>query len=112
MVSSSCAGLVDLSELTVRARFTTGEKINYLSSLMHEAYQAQTENPVLLTVDTSLTNFRLGVKAYVGKTIKVNEKPVIARFECASLEYFAYEEEKIGGEHQFSCSRQRVIGVF
>jgi len=76
--------------------FTTGEKINYLSSLMHEAYQAQTENPVLLTVDTGLTNFRLGVKAYVGKTIKVNEKPVIARFESVSLEYFAYEEEKIG----------------
>jgi len=75
--------------------FTTGDKITYLSSQIH-AYQQLTEQPVLLTVDTSLTKERLGVKAYVGKTVKVAEKSVVARFERASLEYFALEAEKIG----------------
>jgi translation initiation factor 3 subunit F len=76
--------------------FTTGPNITYLSSQIHEAYVGQCEQPVLLLVDTTLTNHRLAVKAYLGKTMKVAEKPVVARFERTCLDYFAHEGEKIG----------------
>jgi translation initiation factor 3 subunit F len=76
--------------------FTTGGSITYLSSQIHAVYEQQTESPVLLLVDTTLTNHRLAVKAYQGKTLKVAEKPVVARFERTCLEYSAHEAEKIG----------------
>jgi len=56
------------------------------------------DQPVHLRVevDSVIKNYKLGVKAYVVKTVKVGEKDVLARFEQAPLEYHAYEAEKIG----------------
>jgi len=81
--------------------YSTGGKITYISSQMHqEMYQQEfdIDQPVHLRVevDSVIKNYKLGVKAYVVKTVKVGEKDVLARFEQAPLEYHAYEAEKIG----------------
>jgi len=81
--------------------YSTGGKITYISSQMHqEMYQAEfdIDQPVHLRVeiDSVIKNFKLGVKAYTVKTVKVGDKDVLARFEHAPLEYHAYEAEKIG----------------
>jgi translation initiation factor 3 subunit F len=81
--------------------YSTGAQITYVSSLIHDVYQTEAEKnkgdePVHLTVDTSLTNNSLGVKAFMGKTIRVGGKSVMARFEPVALDLHAYEAEKIG----------------
>jgi len=81
--------------------YSTGGKITYISSQMHqEMYQAEfdIDQPVHLRVevDSVIKNFKMGVKAYTVKTVKVGEKEVLARFENVPLDYHAYEAEKIG----------------
>jgi len=81
--------------------YSTGGKITYISSQMHqEMYQQEfdIDQPVHLRVevDSVIKNYKLGVKAYVVKTVKVGDRDVLARFEQAPLEYHAYEAEKIG----------------
>jgi translation initiation factor 3 subunit F len=80
--------------------YSTGDKISYVSSLIHDLYkeQLQIEEPLLLTVDVNVRAFsRLAVKGYVGRSFKIGKRPAfIARFESVDLEIHAYEGEKIG----------------
>lgn len=80
--------------------YSTGDKINYISSLMNDVYKEHLHEsinePVHVTVDASLSKNRMSVKAYTGKTFSVGESGVVARFESAELEFNAYESEKIG----------------
>jgi len=83
--------------------FSTGTKINYTSSEIHNVYAKEcgesalsSGGAIMLTVDTALTNFRMGIQAFVAKTVKVGDRPVLARFERAPLEFHAFEAEKIG----------------
>jgi translation initiation factor 3 subunit F len=77
--------------------YSTGNRITYISSLMHDVYRNQVEfEPVHVTVDVELTNYRMGVKAYTGTTIRVGDKPVVGRFQSARLDFYAQEAERIG----------------
>jgi len=76
--------------------YSTGEEINYISSLIHNVYKGQVDQPVHLTVDTALNTSKLRVRAYTASEVRVGEKSVIARFETANMELFAHEAEKIG----------------
>jgi len=82
--------------------YSTGKKPDYISSLIHEAYQTEVSDIVgdfvHVSVDVELSNDRLGIQAYTRKSIKVGSKPVLARFEPVHLQYNAYEAEKIGVE--------------
>jgi len=75
--------------------YSTGDQITYVSSLIHDVYKSFVTNPVHLTVDTSMTNYKLAAKAYRGRSFKVGDKPVIYRFEDAELETEVFEGEKI-----------------
>lgn len=79
--------------------YTTGGKISYISSLIHEVYRNECEEPLLLTVDVNVVNFhRMAIQGYVGRTIKVGQRgrESAARFESVDLDIHAYEGEKIG----------------
>jgi len=76
--------------------YSTGDKITYVSSLIHDVYKAQVEWPVHVTVDTNLSNLRMSVKAYTATNITIADKPCVAKFESAPLELWAPEAEKIG----------------
>lgn len=63
MIKPACFVLLACADaVACGCRYSTGEKIDFLSSCIHQAYGAHTEQPVLLTVDTALTNMRMGVK--------------------------------------------------
>jgi len=79
--------------------YTTGEKVSYISSLIHEVYRNECQEPLLLMVDVNVAkSHRMAIKGYVGKTIKVGSKDreTAARFEAVDLDSHAYEGEKIG----------------
>jgi translation initiation factor 3 subunit F len=92
--------------------YTTGDKITFISALMHQHYHTECKNPVLLTVDVGLTNSRMAVRAYTGVTITRDDprhyqtstgleeasssNEVIARFTSAPVEYSCSEAEKVG----------------
>lgn len=46
-------------------RYATGHDITEHSVLIHEYYSREAHNPIHLTVDTSLQNSRMSIKAYV-----------------------------------------------
>lgn len=76
--------------------YSTGDEITYTSSLMHDAYKARVDEPLLLTVDTNVRKFnRLALKGYIGKSINILGRPSIARFQEVPLDIRAYEGEKI-----------------
>jgi len=76
--------------------YSTGDDLNYISSLFHNVYKSQAEEPVLVTVDVDVTKSdRLAIKGYVGKTVQVGRRPTLARFEGVNLEMNAYEGERI-----------------
>lgn len=47
------------------SRYATGHDITEHSVLIHEYYSREAHNPIHLTVDTSLQNSRMSIKAYV-----------------------------------------------
>lgn len=47
------------------SRYATGHDITEHSVLIHEYYSREAPNPIHLTVDTSLQNGRMSIKAYV-----------------------------------------------
>lgn len=76
--------------------YSTGDELNYVSSLMHEVYKSQIEEPVLVTVDVNVTKFnKMALKAYVGNVVKYCSAPSMARFEPVTLDVTAFEGEKI-----------------
>lgn len=46
-------------------RYATGHDITEHSVLIHEYYSREAHNPIHLTVDTSLQNGRMSIKAYI-----------------------------------------------
>jgi len=81
--------------------YCTGAKITYISSQMHsEMYlpECDIDQPihVRVEVDSILKDYKMGVKGYVIRNVKVGEKDVLSRFDSVPLEYHAYEAEKIG----------------
>lgn len=103
--------------------YQTGNKITYLSSLVHKRYYTDCSNPVLLTVDTALTDNRMAVKAYTGNIITRTDPIVIANHQAATdktdpetsadvmasfvsvpLEYCAHESDKTGVDAMINAS--------
>lgn len=79
--------------------YTTGSKVSYISSLIHQVYRDECQEPLLLMVDVNVVKFhRMAIQGYVGRTIKVGRKQreTAARFEAVDLDIHAYEGEKIG----------------
>ena len=80
--------------------YQTGTELNYLSSLIHAQYREDcevAEQPVCMTVDVACQGNQLGVHAYFGKEVQLQEgEDCVGRFEQVPLAYIASHAEKIG----------------
>uniref|UniRef100_A0A8D2FKB5 Eukaryotic translation initiation factor 3 subunit F n=1 Tax=Theropithecus gelada TaxID=9565 RepID=A0A8D2FKB5_THEGE len=71
--------------------YATDHDITEHSVLIHEYYSREAPNPIHLTVDTSLQNGRMSIKAYVstlrgvpGRTMGVMFTPLTVKYTCFS----------------------------
>ncbi|XP_013909111.1 PREDICTED: eukaryotic translation initiation factor 3 subunit F [Thamnophis sirtalis] len=76
--------------------YATGHDITEHSVLIHEYYSREAHNPIHLTVDTSLQNGRMSIKAYISTTMGVPGKTMGVMFTPLTVKYAYYETERIG----------------
>lgn len=84
-------------------RYATGAALNSYSALIHDFYQKEVSSfpAVHLTMDTALTNERLGVKTYISAPVGITSKADNCMFipiPC-DVKYFKAERagRKLGG---------------
>lgn len=85
--------------------YSTGDNISYLSSLMHSVYRdevkqyntLQINEPIHLCVDVSLNKPNMPIHAFTAHNLNnKNNDELLSIFECANIELYSYEAEKIG----------------
>ncbi|XP_067394235.1 eukaryotic translation initiation factor 3 subunit F [Emydura macquarii macquarii] len=93
--------------------YATGHDITEHSVLIHEYYSREAHNPIHLTVDTSLQNGRMSIKAYVSAPMGVPGKTMGVMFTPLTVKYVYYDTERIGVDliMKTCLSPTRVIGL-
>jgi len=82
---------------TIVGWYATGGEINEASVMLHEFYWREINHPPIhLTVDTNLTNFSLGIKAFTSTNITFNEKVLGSQFFPVPTQLQTLDAEKIG----------------
>ncbi|XP_057328811.1 eukaryotic translation initiation factor 3 subunit F isoform X2 [Microplitis mediator] len=77
--------------------WATGKEVTTHSSVIHEYYARECNNPVHLTVDTTLVNTtRMGIKAYVCVQLGVPNGKQGCMFTPTKVEITCYEPEIVG----------------
>lgn len=76
--------------------WATGHEVTNHSSLIHEYYARECNNPVHLTVDTSLQGGRMGLKAYVCINLGVPGGKSGCMFTPVGCDVTSYEPEVVG----------------
>lgn len=76
--------------------YATGSDITAQSVLIHEYYARETNQPVHLTVDTTLQDERMSMKAYMSMAMGVPGKTVGTLFTPLSVGMVGYEAEHVG----------------
>lgn len=103
---------VNVSEVIV-GWYSTGSDVTEHSVLIHEYYARECKNPVHLTVDTSLKNARMAMKAFVSSQMGVPGKTTGTMFIPVPLEAVAHDPERVGVDFlQLTKERpKRVVGL-
>ncbi|XP_049637016.1 eukaryotic translation initiation factor 3 subunit F [Suncus etruscus] len=93
--------------------YATGHDITEHSVLIHEYYSREAPNPIHLTVDTSLQNDRMSIKAYVSTLMGVPGRTMGVMFTPLTVKYAYYDTERIGVDliMKTCFSANRVIGL-
>ncbi|KAB1280629.1 Eukaryotic translation initiation factor 3 subunit F [Camelus dromedarius] len=93
--------------------YATGHDITEHSVLIHEYYSREAPNPIHLTVDTSLQNGRMSIKAYVSTLMGVPGRTMGVMFTPLIVKYAYYDTECIGVDLIIkTCfSPNRVMGL-
>ncbi|XP_008263864.1 eukaryotic translation initiation factor 3 subunit F [Oryctolagus cuniculus] len=93
--------------------YATGHDITEHSVLIHEYYSREAPNPIHLTVDTSLQNGRMSIKAYVSTSMGVPGRTMGVMFTPLTVKYAYYDTERIGVDliMKTCFSPNRVIGL-
>nr|XP_044631016.1 LOW QUALITY PROTEIN: eukaryotic translation initiation factor 3 subunit F-like [Equus asinus] len=93
--------------------YATGHDITEHSVLIHEYYSREAPNPIHLTVDTSLQNGRMSIKAYVSSLMGVPGRTMGVMFTPLTVKYAYYDTERIGVDliMKTCFSPNRVIGL-
>ncbi|XP_004647383.2 eukaryotic translation initiation factor 3 subunit F [Octodon degus] len=93
--------------------YATGHDITEHSVLIHEYYSREAPNPIHLTVDTSLQNGRMSIKAYVSTLMGVPGRTMGVMFTPLTVKYAYYDTERIGVDliMKTCFSPNRVIGL-
>lgn len=86
--------------------WATGNEVTNHSSVIHEYYARECNNPVHLTVDTSLQGGRMGLRAYVCIQLGVPGGKTGCMFTPIPVELTSYEPETFGLK-----LLQKTIGV-
>lgn len=73
--------------------WATGHEVTNHSSVIHEYYARECNNPIHLTVDTSLQGGRMGLKAYVCINLGVPGGKQGCMFTPINTEVTCYEPE-------------------
>jgi len=82
---------------TIVGWYATGKEINEASVMLHDFYgREMSHSPIHLTVDTNLTNYSLGVKAFTSSSISFNEKVLGFQFFPVPVQLQTLDAEKIG----------------
>jgi len=77
--------------------YGTGRTITDASVMLHEFYAKEMNgSPLHLTVDTSLSNDTMTIKAWTHVSITVNDKQLGAQFLPVPFEFQTTDQEKIG----------------
>jgi translation initiation factor 3 subunit F len=76
--------------------YATGVEIDEVSTILHEFYANETTTPILLTVDTTLTNNTMAIKAFTSTNITFGEKSVGYQFLPLPCEIRTLDTDKIG----------------
>jgi len=76
--------------------YSTGPEVSEHSLLIHEYYSREAKNPIHLTVDTTLKNTKMAVKAFVSTPIGTPGKTVGTMFAPVKVGVISYEPEKVG----------------
>jgi translation initiation factor 3 subunit F len=76
--------------------WATGYEVTNHSSVIHEYYARGCANPIHLTLDTSLQNGRMGMKAYVCVSMGIPGGKSGCMFTPIKVETICYEPEVIG----------------
>ncbi|XP_036786840.2 eukaryotic translation initiation factor 3 subunit F [Manis pentadactyla] len=93
--------------------YATGHDITEHSVLIHEYYSREAPSPIHLTVDTSLQNGRMSIKAYVSTLMGVPGRTMGVMFTPLTVKYAYYDTERIGVDliMKTCFSSNRVIGL-
>lgn len=75
--------------------WATGNEVTNHSSVIHEYYARECNNPVHLTVDTSLQGGRMGLKAYICVSLGVPDGKQGCMFTPIKVDTVCYEPEVI-----------------
>lgn len=78
--------------------FSTGSQVSGSDALIQSFYGNETPNPVHLTLDTSLQDGHMGVRAYVSKTLSIGGKELAREFQEVHCEVNRLEAEKAAGD--------------
>ncbi|KXJ24911.1 eukaryotic translation initiation factor 3 subunit F [Exaiptasia diaphana] len=78
--------------------YATGPDVTEHSLLIHEYYSRETNNPIHLTVDTTLKGHKMGIKAYQSVKMGVPEKTEGTIFSQIPCEIKLTASEKVGVE--------------
>nr|CAG4645651.1 EOG090X09C5 [Lynceus sp. MCZ IZ 141354] len=84
--------------------WATGNSVTSHSVLIHEYYSRECNNPIHVTVDTSLENLRMGVKAYVSIPMGISGKTLGCMFAPRPVEVVCYDPEVVG---LLSCQKTK-----
>jgi len=81
---------------TIVGWWATGTGVTSHSALIHEYYSRESTNPVHITVDTTLQDGRMAIKAYVSVPMGINGKTMGCMFAPVPVEIACYEPETVG----------------
>nr|XP_001503228.3 eukaryotic translation initiation factor 3 subunit F [Equus caballus] len=97
----------------IQGWYATGHDITEHSVLIHEYYSREAPNLIHLTVDTSLQNGRMSVKAYVSTLMGVSGRTMGVMFTPLTVKYAYYDTERIRVDliMKTRFSPNRVIGL-
>lgn len=76
--------------------WATGQEVTNHSSVIHEYYARECNNPIHLTLDTSLASARMGIKAYVCVSLGVPGGKTGCMFTPINVDIASYEPEVVG----------------
>ncbi|KAL1138360.1 hypothetical protein AAG570_008424 [Ranatra chinensis] len=104
MVEAELNYAMDLFEMNLKVNkqeaivgwWATGNEVTSHSSVIHEYYARECQNPVHMTLDTTLHDDHMGIKAYISVPLGVPDGKSGSMFTSVPVDIICYEPEIVG----------------